>query len=365
MKSAFIQIMTTEFRHIIRNKGVLVLALVAPVVATFLSSKILSTDIQYVKVAVVVPHHTEESRHLISRFEENPVFRFKGYFDDVEKAKKLMYDNRLNAIVVLRPDYDELVARVKGGDRNCPSPVQILVDASDCVVGSSADMYIYSTISQEMGAGEEYFTQKMLYNPHHLSIHSFQPGIISVILFFISMLTAIGLVREKEYGAKDSITLSPISKRALYACKLPPYFVLGMLMALMCFLSEVFLVGLPFRGSVVIVTLVTAVYVATSVLLGLLVSLFCENQANANHILNTLNASVILCFGGVVVPVENLPEWGQNVSNLIYVRWYVEALDKLLIEGVTATFVLKELLMISVSAVIFLIVSQLKIRREE
>lgn len=365
MKSAFVQIMATEFCHVLRSKGMFAIAFILPVALTFLSSKIMSTDIQYVKIAAVVPHHTEESRHLISRFEENPVFRFKGYFNDVEDAKKLMFDNRINAVVVLRPDYDELVERVKSGDRDCPSPVQIMTDASDCVAGSAADMYIYSTISRELGSGGEYFTKKMLYNPHHLSTYTFQPGIVAILLFFVVMLTAVGLVKEKESGAKDSGTLSPVSKAAFYACKLPPYFVLGMIIALMCFLSEVFFVGLPFRGSVLMVALMTAVYVITSVFLGLLISLFSDNQANAYLIATAINASLILCFGGITVPVENLPEWAQNVSNLLYVRWYVEALNKLLIEGVKASLVLKELLLVSASALIFLIAGQLKIRQEE
>lgn len=363
MISALINIFRKECLHIIRDKSTFLLALIMPVLFSVALGLILSTDVRTVKVVAVVPHHSEASRSLIARFENNPLFRFKGYVDNLSEAEKLMKTNKVNAAVVLRPDYDELVERIKGGDTGCPSPVQIATDASNCVMGSAADLYIKAAIGEEFGEKDEYFSDRILYNPSLSSSYSFQPGIIALIIMLVGLLmTSSSFVGEKEFGTIDAVSLSPAGNAAYYVGKSVPYFFLCLLAGILTTVTGILVTGIPVQGSVFMIFLVTSLYSLTSVLLGILISMFSSKQANAFAICWGGIVMPILYCGGILVPVENLPLWAQKVSDLVYARWYVDALRKLMIQGVDAVYVIKEIIYISFSTVVFLIACHLKIK---
>lgn len=365
MISALTNIFRKECLHIIRDRSTFLLALIMPVLVSVALSLILSTDVRTVKFVAVVPHHSEASRNLISRVENNPLFRFEGCVDNLSEAEKLMRTNKVNAVVVLRPDYEELVGRIKNGDAGCPSPVQIATDASNCVMGSAAGLYIKAVIGEEFGASEEYFSDRMLYNPSLSSSYSFQPGIIALVVMLIGLiLTSSSFVGEKEFGTIDAVTLSPVGNATFYIGKSVPYFFLCLLVGIITTVIGILVTGIPIRGSIFMIFLVTSLYSLTSVLLGILVSLFSSKQANAFAICWGVIVMPIIYCGGILVPVENLPVWAQKVSGLVYARWYVDALRKLMIQGVDAVYVIKEIIYMSISTVTFLLACLLKIKTQ-
>ena len=196
MISTLLTIIHKEWRHILRDKGTFFIVIIGPVILSVAFSLILHTDVRTVKVVAVVPHHSEASRSLISRFENNPVFRFKGYVNDLAEAERMMRINEVNAAVVFDPDFEQ------------SHSVQIAADVSNCTMGSAASIYIRAVIDAELsGESESLISYRMLYNPRMISAYSFQPGIIAlVILILMTVLTSSSLVREKEYGTIDSVT---------------------------------------------------------------------------------------------------------------------------------------------------------------
>lgn len=363
MISALINIFRKECIHIIRDRSTFVVSLIMPLFSSITLSFILSTDVRTVKVVAVVPHHSQASRSLISRFENNPLFHFKGYVENIDEAEKLMKINQVNAVIVLRPNYDELVGRIKGGDPFCPSPVQIAIDASNCAMGSAAGLYIKATISSELGESDEYFSDTMLYNPSLSSSYSFQPGIIGLIVLLVCLvLTSSSFVGEKEFGTIDAVILSPASNLVFYIGKSVPYFILSLIIGFLTIAMGILVTGIPVRGSIFMIFLVTSLYALTSLLLGIVVSLFTSKQDSAFAICWGGIIMPVLYCGGILVPVENLPLWAQNISDFVYAKWYVDALRKLMIQGADAVYVVKEMIYISFSSVTFLLICYLKIK---
>lgn len=364
MISPLLAIMHKEWRHIVRDKATFIIVLIEPILFSIALSLILSTDVRTVKVVAVVPHHSEASRNLISHFESNPTFRFNGYVKDLAEAEKMMCTNKVNAAVILRPDFEELIERIKEGERNCPSPIQVAVDASNCAMGNAAAMYIKTAIHSEFGVVEEIFSDRILYNPRLLSSYSFQPGIIGFIVMLVGLIVvSSSLVCEKQNKTIDLVILSPVSIRRLYIGKMIPYFFLGLLIAFLTMITGVLITDTPIRGSICLIFLVTVVFVFTSLLLGLLIALLAPNQAQAFIICWAVVSLPVLYFGGVIIPVENLPLWAQRISDIIYVRWYVDALRKLMIQGVNALYIVREVTYMSISAFVFLIACHLKLKR--
>lgn len=138
MTSLLLTIIRKEWRHILRDKGTFFIVLIMPVVLSVSLSLILHTDVRTVKMVAVVPHHSEASRSLIVRFENNPVFLFKGYVNDLSEAEKMMRINKINAAIILAPDYEQ------------SHSVQIAADASNCMLSSAASLYIRAVIEAEL-----------------------------------------------------------------------------------------------------------------------------------------------------------------------------------------------------------------------
>lgn len=353
MISPLLAIIHKEWRHIIRDKGTLFIVLIVPVLLSVALSLILSTDVRTVKMVAVVPHHSEVSRSLISRFENNPVFRFKGYVSNLDEAEKLMRVNKINAAIVFDPDFES------------SHSVQIVIDASNCTMGSAASIYIRAIIDSELSEqSENLISCRMLYNPRLLSTYSFQPGIIAfVILLVVLVLNSASLVREKQFGTIDSVTLSPTSINAFYIGKSIPYSAIGLLVGCITLVVGVLITGIPVRGSFFAIFLVTALYIFTTMCLGMYIALITSSQVNVFAICWSGIIMPVIYFGGVFVPVDNLPDWGHKISGFIYVRWYVDALRKLLIQGVDTIYIVKDVLFMSISTLVFGFACQFKLKR--
>lgn len=352
MKSPLLSIIHKEWRHIVRDRGTLFIVFIVPVLLSVALSFILSTDVRTVKVVAMVPHHSEASRSLVSRFDNNPIFRFKGYINDLAEAEKMMRINKVNAAIVLAPDFEE------------SHSVQIVTDASNCTMGSATSLYIRAVIDSELSEEtEDLISYRMLYNPRLLSAYSFQPGIIAyVIMIVVLVLTSASLVREKQSGTTDTVMLSPISISTFYFGKSIPYAVLGLLGGCLTLILGVLITGMPVRGSYLAIFFISALFIITTMILGMFVALVTSSQVNAFSICWAGIIMPIIYFGGVFIPVDNLPEWGRRISDFIYVRWYADALRKLVIQGVDTIFVVKETILMSISTLVFAMVCRFKLK---
>ena len=356
-------IMRREFAHIIRDTGFFILAVIIPFFLITLFSFILSTDVRSIKVAAVVQSPSPVTESFLAPLKHNPVFVFKGELSSVEEGERMMRSNGINAMVVLHPDFDRIMS-LYSKDFTLPVPVQIITDASNCVTGSAASLYLQSALGT--GSGKQNLASvRMLYNPRLQSAYYFCPGMIALAIVLLCVIySSMALAEEKEKGTIGSLILSPTGTGEYLTGKLFPYLCLGMLAVFTGLLSSYFLVGVPINGSIVLILLITLLYVITSLMLGFIVSVFCHDRVDAFVLSTAIIMLPVLYFGGVEVPVSNLPSWAQKVSEWIYVRWYADAMRKIMIGGVSAVHVLKETVMISLSTIVFLAGSLYLLRKD-
>lgn len=346
-------IMRREFTHIIRDTGFFILAVIIPFFLITLFSFILSTDVRSIKVAAVVQSPSPLTESFLAPLRHNPVFVFKGEVSSVEEGERMMRSNGINAMVVLHPDFDRIMS-LYSTDSTLPMPVQIITDASNCVTGSAASLYLQSALETEPEK-QDFASVRMLHNPRLQSAYFFCPGMIALAIVLLCVVySSMAIAEEKEKGTIESLILSPIGTEEYIIGKLFPYLCLGMLAVCTGLLSSAFLVGVPINGSIVLILVITLLYVITSLMLGFIVSVFCHGRVDAFVLSTAVIMLPVLYFGGVEVPISNLPSWAQKISELIYVRWYADAMRKIMIGGVSAAHVLKETIMISLSTIVFL-----------
>ena len=173
------------------------------------------------------------------------------------------------------------------------------------------------------------------------------------------MMTSVSIVREKELGTMEVLLASPIKPLYIILAKMIPYFVISCINLTTILLLAHFLLDIPMAGSLTSLLAISIVYIILSLSLGLLISTVVKSQVAAmfSSLLGLMLP--VLMLSGMMFPIENMPIPLQGVSNIIPARWYISAVRKLMIEGLSINYVTKELFIL-LGMTLFLTVIALK-----
>lgn len=199
---------------------------------------------------------------------------------------------------------------------------------------------------------------KLLYNPQMKSAYNFVPGVMGLILMMIcAMMTSISIVREKETGTMEVLLVSPVKPLFIILAKAVPYFVLSFVNLITILLLSVYVLHVPVAGSLFWLVVVSLLFIFVSLALGLLISTVTHTQVAAMLVSGLMLMMPTMLLSGMIFPVESMPVILQSISTVIPARWYIQAVRKLMIEGVDISLVLTEIGILAVMAVLLITVS--------
>lgn len=207
----FLSFVRKETLHIVRDTRTMAIVLVMPVILLLLFGFAISTEVNNINVAAVVPEHGEVTRGMISRLEANPYISFKGCVTP-DDAGRMLQNGDVGAVVMFTSDTDP--------------EIRLRIDASNTNTAQSAAGYLRGILAVDK-AGTPTAT-RTLYNPQLKSAYNFVPGIMGMLFILIcAMMTSVSIVREKETGTMEVLLVSPIHPLSIVLSKLVPYFILS------------------------------------------------------------------------------------------------------------------------------------------
>ena len=155
------------------------------------------------------------------------------------------------------------------------------------------------------------------------------------ILLVISttLVTAMGLAREREMGTLEQVLVTPIRPLFLLVGKMTPFMVIGCFDVLLVLTAGVWIFGVPLHGSLLLVATGTVLYVMCTLGIGLLISTVSRTQQQA-FLAGFLFAMPAILLSGVMTPIRAMPLWLQVVTYFNPVRrYYIEVLRAVLLKG--------------------------------
>ena len=336
-----------EFLHVLRAPRTLLFLFAVPVLFLMLYGYAISQDVNTVKVACVVEGSVPDAHETIKKLAFNPVFDYCGQLANVAEGERMMHTNDLNGIVVIRR-----------GD------IGLCVDGSNPIVASATTVYLKAALNQTRNVRDDIFCTRMLFNPQLLSAYNFVPGIIGLVIISIfGLLTSSSIVREKVNGTMDVISISPLRLRQLFLAKVLTYFILTFVVSmLLVYLSQA-LFDVPLNGSIPALVLVLVVYILVTLCIGFLISVVSDKEINAFSAYNLFAQTPALLLSGSMFPVENLPTVVQPFSLVVPTTWCVQALRKLMIQGLDIASVTTELAVMSAMCLVLVLCSVHKLRK--
>lgn len=354
-----------EGLQILRDPSSFLIAGVMPLLLLFIFGFGVSLDLRRVPVAVVVESPTPEANSLVTSFRNSRYFETHEVRHRAEVERDLV-SGRLKGVIVIRADFTEQLGR---GEQ---APVQVLVDGSDPNTAGLVQFYVQgvwsSWLQQESlarnglvdrpGAGPLISANpRYWFNPEVSSRDFLIPGAVGIVMTVIgTLLTALVIAREWERGTMEALLSTPVTPGEILVGKLVPYFLLGMAAMALASLFAVFLFGVPFRGSVLALTLVSAAYLGAMLPLGLLISTVTRNQFAASQA--AMLAAFLPAFelSGFIFEIDSMPWLIRNFTYVLPARYFVSSLQTVFLAGdVASVLVPNTLILLGFAAGLFVI----------
>ena len=318
-----------EAKHIVRDRRTMLILFVMPVVLMLLFGFAISNDVRNVRTVVVTSQIDHLTQQVIDRLSHSEYFLITATVGTSKEAEQLIRKQKADMALVFSKDF---AAKKKG--------MQFIVDASDPNMAQQWSTYAMQTILNPQTSLVE---TKMLYNPRMKSAYNFVPAIMGMLLMLIcAMMTSVSIVREKEKGTMEVLLVSPVKPLYIIISKMVPYLLLSLINLAIILLLAYYMLDVPMAGGVGGIVLVSFIYLVLALALGMMVSNMVQSQIAALLISAMVMMMPVIIFSGMMFPIENLPWALRWISYVIPPRWYIDAMRKLMIEGVALRDVVLE-----------------------
>jgi ABC-2 type transport system permease protein len=192
----------------------------------------------------------------------------------------------------------------------------------------------------------------LLYNPQMKGAYNFVPGVMGLILMLIcSMMTSVGIVKEKEIGTLEVLLVSPMKPVYIVLAKATPYLLISMINIATILLLSRFLLDVPIVGNLALLVGLSLLYTLVSLCLGLLISTIADTQQAAMLISGIALMLPVVLLSGMIFPIENMPRILQVLSDIVPAKWYIIAVKDVMIKGLGLGAILKETGILALMAV--------------
>ena len=347
-----------ETQHIMRDRRTMMILFGMPIILMLIFGFAISTDVRNVRTVVVMSQIDHQTQRMINALDESEYFNVLYKVHTPAEAEQLIRNQKADMGIVFSADF----ASKHGG-------IQLITDGTDPNMAQQYNNYA----SQIMGTqlmnvmqrkSPSAIALKMLYNPQMKSSYNFVPGIMGILLMLIcAMMTSISIVREKERGTMEVLLVSPVRPFLIILAKAVPYLVLAFVVLLAILLMSRYVLFVPIAGSLWLILLVSTIYIFMALSLGLLISTIAKTQMAALLMSAVMLLMPCTMLSGMMFPIESMPHVLQWVAALIPPRYYISAMRKLLIMGVSFRYVLPEVITLLGMTTLFLTVALLKFNK--
>ncbi len=360
-------ILHKEFLQLRRDRMTLGLIFMIPLVQLLLFGYAIQTEVRHIPTVVFDQSLSAESRDLLDSFSASGYFDITytvGSYDEVNAA---IDSGKAKVGIIFPPDFDRSL------NRGIPAQVQVIVDASDNMVATQA-VAIANSIglikSQEILAqtkaisGPPYDVRvRPWYNPDGITAYYMVPAILGIIVTMtMVMMTAMAIVRERERGTLEQLIVTPVRSYELMIGKIVPYIALGYLQITVALLVGVIAFGVPIRGSLLELYLLTLFFITASLGLGILISNIAKTQMQAFQMSFFVFLPSIL-LSGFLFPREAMPQIIYYLSAVIPLTYYLDIIRGIVLKGIGFPYLVGQVTALMVFSVVLLTLAILKFKK--
>lgn len=325
-----------EAWQLVRDPSSITIGIVMPLAMLLLFGYGLNLDIKNVPVAIVMEDSSADARGVASGFELSDYFK-PVRVRTMAEAERLLLSDKVDAIVRIPPDFARDV-------QNNAGEVQVVVNGADANTARISLGYAQGAIAvwlaREAARGRILaqpaiaIDNRLWFNEANESTYFLVPGLIVLVMTLIgTLLTALVVAREWERGTFEALFVSPVRIAEVLLGKTIPYFVLGMIGLALSVVGSLLLFGVPFRGSVLVLTLVSILYLLVALGIGLVISSATKSQFLASQLSMMITFLPAMMLSGFMFDIRSMPWVIQIITYVFPARYFVSLLQTLFLAG--------------------------------
>jgi len=331
-------IIQKEFIQLFRNKVMVRIIFVLPLIQLIILSYTATFEIKMIKLHIVDFDRSKTARDLTGHFSGSPFYKIIEYSSSNKLGEQDILAGRVQQIISIPAGFE------KDLNTTGQAKVQIVTDAIDGAAAALMNAYTLSIIqdfninllveSSGLSAEEPILTTwSFWYNPELNYKNYMVPGILVLLVTIISMfLSGMNLVKEKEIGTIEQINVTPIKKYQFIIGKLLPYWIVALVELAFGLTLARILFNIPLLGNVWLIFLVAAVYLLVTLGLALLISTRTNTQQQAMF-LSWFFLVIFILMSGLFTSVDSMPQWAKIINWFNPIAYFVEIIRMIMLKG--------------------------------
>lgn len=358
-----------EFYQIIYDPSSILIAIVLPTILLFLYGFGVSLDLNEVNIGLVMEDSSPDAQSFAQSLTGSPNFNVRVARDSREMVDPLLA-GKIRGFVVI-PSYFSAFRYSTA----TPAPIQVITDGGEPNTANFVQNYVAQVWSKWLeqqkinnhlkGLPLIHAESRFWYNEAVDSRNFLVPGSLAIIMTLIgTLLTALVIAREWERGTMEALMATPVHITEILLAKLLTYFAMGMISMACCVIGTVLIYDIPFRGSLLLLALLTSAFLLTALGMGLLISTVTKNQLAASQAAQVAAFLPAYILSGFMFEIASMPLIIRLVTYVVPARYFVRSLLSVFLVGNVWNVVLYDtLIMFLMGCAIFFVNSRLIVKR--
>lgn len=331
-------------------------------------------DVKNISLAVYDQNKTELSRSFYNSLTSSEYFKINHFVESDKEIKKILDEKIAQCVIVIPKDFSQKF--------NAKQYVktQVLTDGVDGNTATIIQNYVngaaasFNSKQTELIAAQKGikpyipldFHPLFWFNKDLKTTRFLIPGLIAMILVIVAVITvSLTLVREKERGTIEQINVSPINTLELLLGKTFPYLILAMFNALFILVVGYLLFDVEVKGSYILLTLTTLLFLFTSTSIGILISTISDSQQIAFTISTFVSLLPSVILSGFIFPIESMPTFIQIITNITPAKFFIKILRAIILRGVGVTAFWDQVVYLFIFAFVMLALASVIYKKKE
>jgi ABC-2 type transport system permease protein len=330
-----------EFLQLKRDPLTIRMIAMVPIMQLLIFGYAINYDVKHLTTVVLDESRSYDSRELVAKMVASEYFAVVGRVDSLDALQHAVDSAQASVGLVIDRDFG------KDRHRGAPARALLIVNASDSTTANQAMSTAagigtgisVQSLSQRAGWRADGLPidvrMRPWYNPELKTANFIIPGLIAIVLTFTLMqYTATSIVREREFGTLEQLQATPLTRTELIIGKILPFLVIGYVQLSILVLMMRFLFDVQNQGSTVALYLLTGLYIAAVLGLGILISTLVQTQMQASQ-LSMFFVLPFVFLSGYVFPIDGMPPFFQFLAKLVPANYSIQILRGLILRGAT------------------------------
>ena len=335
-------ILQKEFRQIFRDKSILALMLVMPVIQLIILPLAMNFDVKNINVSVADQDHSTYSARFVSKVGSSGYFHIVSQDQSYREALRHIENGTADLVLEIPPHFEKNL--IREGNQKMGISVDAINGTKALIGGGylnaliadyNADLEINQVAQSQISNIPDQIdiTYSNWFNS--LAEYKFNtvPAILVLLLTLIGgFVSSLNIVREKELGTIEQINVTPVKKWEFILGKLIPFWMIGIIVFSIGLLVCWLVYGIIPQGSLGLIYLFGAVYLVALLGFGLLISTFSSSQVQAMFVAFFF-IMIFMLMSGLFTSVESMPAWARVISNLTPVTHLIRVMRMIVLKG--------------------------------